>query len=237
MARMTTRSAVYVNWKQKYLLVVRVACALTTSSKPCHGGYQKEFGSEEPETPDLRDIIASQITETMQQILPGLFAQMKDEVLQAVDQRIDTAFASRGSTSGSNNQAQSRSSTFKDFMACQPPHYEGRKDPIACSRWVAAVEAAFRTCGCPEGMKVFYAANLLRDAGKDWWVLILKSHTEEQISAMTWEAFRDLFEEDFAPRIERERERERIMAEFLKLAQTTETVNEITDQFWEKSLF
>ncbi|KAJ9553199.1 hypothetical protein OSB04_017244 [Centaurea solstitialis] len=82
-------------------------------------------------------------------------------------------------------------------------------------------------------MKVFYVANLLRDAGKDWWGLILKSHTEEQISVMTWEAFRELFEEQFAPRIERER----ITAEFLKLAQTTETVNEITDQLLEKSLF
>ncbi|KAJ9564756.1 LOW QUALITY PROTEIN: hypothetical protein OSB04_000722 [Centaurea solstitialis] len=181
----------------------------------------------------LGDIIASQITETLQQILPGLFAQMKDEVLQAVDQRIDTAFASRGSTSGSNNQAQSRSSTFKDFMACQPPHYEGRKDPIACSRWVPAVEGEFRTCGCPDGVKVCYAANLLRDAGKDWWGLILKSHTEEQISTMTWDAFKVLFEEQFSPRVERER----IIAEFLNLKQTTESVNEITDQFLEKALF
>ncbi|KAJ9555712.1 hypothetical protein OSB04_010326 [Centaurea solstitialis] len=194
---------------------------------------RRNSGSEEPETPDLRDIIASQITETLQQILPGLFAKMKDEVLQAVDQRIDTAFASRGSTSGSNNQAQSRSSTFKDFMACQPPHYEGRKDPIACSRWIATVEGAFRTCGCPDGVKVCYAANLLRDAGKDWWGLILKSHTEEQISTMTWDAFKVLFEEQFSPRVERER----IIAEFLNLKQTTESVNEITDQFLEKALF
>ncbi|KAJ9538034.1 hypothetical protein OSB04_030767 [Centaurea solstitialis] len=194
---------------------------------------RRNSGSEEPETPDLRDIIVSQITETLQQILPGLFAQMKDEVLQAVDQRIDTAFASCGSTSGSNNQAQSRSSTFKDFMACQPPHYEGRKDPIACSRWISAVEGSFRTCGCPDGVKVFYAANLLRDASKDWWGLILKSHTEEQTSTMTWDAFKVLFEEQFSPQVERER----IIAEFLNLKQTTESVNEITDQFLEKALF
>ncbi|KAJ9546535.1 LOW QUALITY PROTEIN: hypothetical protein OSB04_019078 [Centaurea solstitialis] len=177
--------------------------------------------------PRLAGYLASQITKTMQQILPGLFAQMKDEILQA---RIDTTFASHGSASGSNNLAQSRANTFKDFMACQPPHYEGWKDPIACSRWIAAVEGAFRTCSCPEGMKVFFAMNLLRDVGKDWWGLILKSHTEEQISTMTWEAFRELLHRG-------SRERERITVEFLKLAQTTETVNEITDQFLEKSLF
>ncbi|KAJ9558865.1 hypothetical protein OSB04_013479 [Centaurea solstitialis] len=150
-----------------------------------------------------------------------------------VDQRIDTAFTTHGSTSGSSSQAPGRAVTFKDFMACQPPHFEGRKDPIACFRWVAAVEGAFRTSGCPEGMKVFYAVNLLRNAGKDWWGLILKSRTEEQINAMTWDEFKVLLDEQFAPRIEKQR----ITSEFLNLAQTTETVNEITDQFLEKSLF
>ncbi|KAJ9552624.1 hypothetical protein OSB04_016669 [Centaurea solstitialis] len=118
-------------------------------------------------------------------------------------------------------------------MACQPPHYEGLKDPIACSRWIAAVEGAFRNNGCPTGLKVFFAVNLLRNAGKDWWGLVLKGRTEAQIDAMTWDEFKVMFDEQFAPRIEKER----ITAEFLRLTQTTETVNEITDQFLEKSLF
>ncbi|KAJ9546328.1 hypothetical protein OSB04_018871 [Centaurea solstitialis] len=42
-----------------------------------------------------------------------------------------------------------------------------------------------------------------------------------------------MFDEEFAPRIEKER----IAAEFLKLTQTTESVNEITAQFLEKLLF
>ncbi|KAJ9539354.1 hypothetical protein OSB04_032087 [Centaurea solstitialis] len=189
--------------------------------------------SEEPETPDLRDVIGPQLTETLHQILPGLFAQMKDELMAAVDERIEAAFTARGSGSGSTSQGQSRASTFKDFMACQPPHFEGKKDPIACYRWVAAVEGAFRTSGCPDVMKVVYAVNLLRNAGKDWWGLILKSRTEEQISAMTWEEFKALLDEEFSPRVEKER----ITAEFLNLKQTTETVNELSAQFLEKSLF
>ncbi|KAJ9539274.1 hypothetical protein OSB04_032007 [Centaurea solstitialis] len=160
--------------------------------------------SEEPETPNLRDVIGSHVTEALHQILSGLFAQMKDEILEAVDQRIDTAFTTCGSTSGSSSQAPGRTVTFKDFMA-----------------------------GCPAEMKVFYAVNLLRNAGKDWWGMILKSRTEEQINAMTWDEFKVLLDEQFAPRIEKQR----ITSEFLNLAQTTETVNEITDQFLEKSLF
>ncbi|KAJ9546377.1 hypothetical protein OSB04_018920 [Centaurea solstitialis] len=187
-------------------------------------------GSEDS---DLRDLIGSQVNEVLQQLLPGLFAQMKDELLQAFDERIEAAFTARGSAAGSSGQAQSRTVTFKDFMACQPPHYEGQKDPIACSRWIAAVEGAFRTSGCPAGSKVFFAVNLLRNAGKDWWGLILKSRTEAQIDSMTWDEFKVMFDEQFAPRIEKER----ITTEFLRLTQTTETVNEITDQFLEKSLF
>ncbi|KAJ9546766.1 hypothetical protein OSB04_019309 [Centaurea solstitialis] len=136
--------------------------------------------SEEPETPDLRDVIGPQLTETLPQILPGLFAQMKDELMTAVDERIEAAFTARGSGSGSTSQGQSRASTFKDFMACQPPHFE-----------------------------------------------------EEQIGAITWEEFKALLDEEFSPRVEKER----ITAEFLNLRQTTETVNEITAQFLQKSSF
>ncbi|KAJ9547022.1 hypothetical protein OSB04_019565 [Centaurea solstitialis] len=157
---------------------------------------RRNQGSGGSETPDLMDLIGSEVNEVLHQLLPGLFAQMKDELLQAFDERIEAAFIARGSGTGSTSQSQGRTSTFKDFMACQPPHFEGRKDPIACFRWVAAVEGAFRTSGCPEGMKV-------------------------------------LLDEQLAPRIEKER----ITAEFLNLKQTTESVNKITDQFLEKSLF
>ncbi|KAJ9543706.1 LOW QUALITY PROTEIN: hypothetical protein OSB04_023413 [Centaurea solstitialis] len=179
------------------------------------------------------DQIAGQITEALQQMLSGLFNQMRDELIQTVDQRIDAALTARSTGSGSTGQSQTRGITFKDFMACQPPFFDGKKDPVACYRWYSAVEGAFRTCGCPEGSKVLFAVNLLRGAGKDWWDLTLKKYTEAQITALTWEEFRVMFDEEFAPRIEKER----IAAEFLKLTQTTESVNEITAQFLEKLLF
>ncbi|KAJ9546708.1 hypothetical protein OSB04_019251 [Centaurea solstitialis] len=216
------------SWERKFIV------EMEPSARASHRGMvTTRRGNSGSEEPDLRDLIGSEVQEVLQQLLPGLFAQMKDEILQAMDERMEAAFTARGSASGSNSQAQSRASMFKDFMACQPPHFEGRKDPIVCHRWIAAVEGAFRTCSCPEGMKVFFAANLLCDAGKDWWGLILKSHTEEQITAITWDAFKVLFEEQFSQRVERER----IIAEFLNLKQTTESVNGITDQFLEKALF
>ncbi|KAJ9546613.1 hypothetical protein OSB04_019156 [Centaurea solstitialis] len=179
------------------------------------------------------DHIAAQITEALQQMLPGLFDQMKDELIQTMDQRIDAALTARNIGTGSTGQSQARGISFKDFMACQPPLFDGRKDPVACYRWYSAVEGAFRTCGCPDGSKALFAVNLLRGAAKDWWDLTLKKYTEAQITALTWGDFRALSDEVFAPRIEKER----IASEFLKLTQTTESVNEITAQFLEKLLF
>ncbi|KAJ9556812.1 hypothetical protein OSB04_011426 [Centaurea solstitialis] len=156
------------------------------------------------------DQLAARITETLQEMLLGLFEQMRDELVQTLDQRIDAALTARSSGSGSTAQSQSRVVTFKDFMA-----------------W------AFRTSGCPAGSKVLYAVNLLRNAGKDWWDLVLRRLTEAHITALTWEEFKVVFDEEFAPSIERER----LASEFLNMTQTTESVNEITAKFLEKLLF
>ncbi|KAJ9552821.1 LOW QUALITY PROTEIN: hypothetical protein OSB04_016866 [Centaurea solstitialis] len=166
------------------------------------------------------DQLAAQITSILQQTLPGLFDQMRDELVQTLDQCIDVALTARSSGSGSTAQSQSRVVTYKDFMTCKPPFFEGQKDPVACYRWYSAVEGAFRTSGCPAGSKVLFAVNLLRNAAKDWWDLVLKRLSEAQITALTWEEFK-----------------RRIAAEFLNLTQTTETVNEITAKFLEKLLF
>ncbi|KAJ9541142.1 hypothetical protein OSB04_027648 [Centaurea solstitialis] len=179
------------------------------------------------------DQLAAQITTILQQTLPGLFDQMREELVQTLDQRIDAALTARSSGSASTAQSQSRVVTYKDFMACKPPFFEGQKDPVACYRWYSAVEGAFRTSGCPASSKVLFAVNLLRNAAKDWWDLILRRFSEAQITALTWEEFKVMFDEEFAPSIERER----IAAEFLNLTQTTETVNEITAKFLEKLLF
>ena len=52
-------------------------------------------------------------------------------------------------------------------------------------------------------------------------------------NGMTWEQFTELFREQYMPQIEVER----LTIEFLSLVQTTESVNEITDKFLERSLF
>jgi len=58
---------------------------------------------------------------------------------------------------------------------CQPPLFEGKKDPVT----TAEVGDAFRTNFYPPEAKVRFDTNLLRGAGKDWWGLMVRSRTEE----------------------------------------------------------
>ncbi|KAJ9539061.1 hypothetical protein OSB04_031794 [Centaurea solstitialis] len=79
---------------------------------------------------------------------------------------------------GSLQSGHTRNVTFKEFMVCQPPSFQGEKDPIISSRWISEVEGEFLTSFCP---------------------------AEVKIAAMTWEEFKVLFKAEFEPQVELER--------------------------------
>ncbi|KAJ9561564.1 hypothetical protein OSB04_006724 [Centaurea solstitialis] len=196
------------------------------------GTGERPNDGDEHEIPDLRGIIAAEVGEVLHDLLPSLFEQIKRELTQVVTQQVNTAMAGRGSVAGSSSTGQNRAVGFKDFAACQLPHFGGEKDPIVASRWISEVEGAFLTSFCPAEVKVRYAANLLRGPAKDWWGVVNGSRTQEQIGALTWEAFLEMFRAEFVPQIEVERP----TTEFLEMEQTTESVTEITNKFLERAL-
>ncbi|KAJ9563463.1 hypothetical protein OSB04_008623 [Centaurea solstitialis] len=167
---------------------------------------KKVVTKEEQETANLREMIAAEVGEALHDMLPGYFAQMKEELKNEMRSQVETV--------------------VEAAVAARP-------NPVASSRWISEVEGAFLTSSCSEEMKVRYASNLLRKAAKDWWNLINRTRTPEQIAVMTWEQFKELFKEQYVPQVEVER----LTGEFLAMKQTTETVNEITDLFLERSLF
>ncbi|KAJ9538901.1 hypothetical protein OSB04_031634 [Centaurea solstitialis] len=190
-------------------------------------------GKEDADAGNLRELIASEVGEALQDLLPGLFTQIKDELKKEVRSQVEAVVGDRASGSGGSSGGQARSASYKDFMACQLPQFDGQKDPIASTRWLADIEGAFLTWACSDEVKVRYVSNLLRKAGKDWWSIVNKSRSAEQIAAMAWEEFTELFKEQYVSLVEIER----LTGEFLQMKQTTESVNEITDMFLERSVF
>ncbi|KAJ9562158.1 hypothetical protein OSB04_007318 [Centaurea solstitialis] len=147
-------------------------------------------GEGKSEIPGLRGIITAEVGEVPHELLPGIFEQMKRELTQVVTQQVETAMARRRNEAGSSQSGHTR-----------------------------MVEGVFLTSFCPTEVKVRVASNLLRGPTKDWWNVIARSRTPEQIGAMTWEDFIELFKTEFEPQIEVER----LTSEFLPMTQTNDS--------------
>ncbi|KAJ9536067.1 hypothetical protein OSB04_un000770 [Centaurea solstitialis] len=71
---------------------------------------------EDQEIPDLREMIAAKVGE------------------------VEVAIAGRASGLGGSQGRQKTATSYKDFSACQPLHFEGQEDPVARSCWTFEVE-------------------------------------------------------------------------------------------------
>nr|GEX69478.1 hypothetical protein [Tanacetum cinerariifolium] len=67
------------------------------------------------------------------------------------------------------NDYRNEMASYRDFTTCDVLKFDGALDPISSTRWLAAVEGAFRTSNCKEKNKVKFASNFLRDSAKMWW--------------------------------------------------------------------
>ncbi|CAH1431387.1 unnamed protein product [Lactuca virosa] len=127
----------------------------------------------------------------------------------------------------------SRTLTFREFRACGAPDYQGARDPIASTRWLADVANAFCTSRCPEGDKVRLASCLLKGRAHDWWEEVGHAIGDDTtLDTMTWADLTTRFRAEFAPVIEVQQ----LAREFQDLQQTTETVAKITTKFRERAL-
>src|SRR5919202_1233660 len=87
-------------------------------------------------------------------------------------------------------QAETKKCTYKKFIECQPPKFEGSSNPSETLNWLREVEKKFFVCKCEPELKVLYASQLLRGAAMIWWDTMTPDYTEEQIMEITWEQFR-----------------------------------------------
>nr|GEW74000.1 hypothetical protein [Tanacetum cinerariifolium] len=109
---------------------------------------------------------------------------------------------------------------YQDFTACDVPKFYGILISIASTRWLSAVEGAFRTSCYKEKNKVNFALNYLRDSAKIWWDGKIYEKGKEWIGSCTWKELKELFNAEYASA----KEVDKIREEFQTLMQTNETV-------------
>ncbi|XP_021986107.1 uncharacterized protein LOC110882379 [Helianthus annuus] len=80
--------------------------------------------------------------------------------------------------------------SYKEFMVCKPPIYNGEVDPIICQRWISDIEGVFERTHCDVGDFVAYGTGQLRNQAKDWWDNKKKEMGAEAARVMTWDEFK-----------------------------------------------
>ncbi|XP_022025119.1 uncharacterized protein LOC110925474 [Helianthus annuus] len=106
--------------------------------------------------------------------------------------------------------------SYKEFMACKLPIYNGEVDPIICQRWLSDIEGVFERTHCDVTDFVAYGTGQLKGQAKDWWDNKKKEIGAEAARVMTWDEFKE---------------------EFIQLRQKGETIDKITGIFLDKLRF
>ncbi|GKB90511.1 putative nucleotidyltransferase, ribonuclease H [Tanacetum coccineum] len=179
-------------------------------------------GFTEEETKALRSMINKQVGKAIKNVMPYYISQTTDNLKEVIKRELEEF-----RKGGIMNDYRNDMATYRDFTACDVPKFDGALDPIASTRWLAAVKGAFRTSNCKEKNKVNFASNFLRDSAKMWWEGKVCEKGEEWIGACTWKEFKELFNAKFTPA----KEIDRIREEFQTLTQTNETMNEMWKKF------
>ncbi|GKD80752.1 putative reverse transcriptase domain-containing protein [Tanacetum coccineum] len=158
---------------------------------PNSGGFTEE------EMKSLRSMINKQVGKAIKNVMSYYISQTTDNLNEVIKKELEEFRKGEIMNNYRNDMA-----TYCDFTACDVPKFDGALDPIASTRWLAAVEGALRTSNYKEKNKVNFASNFLRDSAKMWW--------EGKVY---------------------EKEIDRIREEFQNLTQTNETVNEMWKKF------
>nr|GEV46749.1 hypothetical protein [Tanacetum cinerariifolium]GEX15505.1 hypothetical protein [Tanacetum cinerariifolium] len=117
-------------------------------------GFTKE------ETKVLESKIRKKVGKATKNVTPLYISQTTDNLKEVIRKELEEF-----RKGGMMNDYRNEMDTYRDFMTCEMPNFDGTLDPIACTKWLSDVEGAFRT-SFKKKNKVNFASNLLHDSAK-----------------------------------------------------------------------
>ncbi|XP_022032808.1 uncharacterized protein LOC110933917 [Helianthus annuus] len=182
-------------------------------------------------TEQMREVIAEEVGKAIENSLSGFIDKIQTTVLSVVDERIKKL--EDNASSAKEKLVERKGCSYKEFMACKPPLYNGEVDPIVCQRWLSDIEGVFERTHCDANDFVAYGTGQLRGQAKDWWDNKKKEIGSEEAKAMTWDEFKVPFLKHHSPKAVINR----IKEEFIQLRQKGESIDKITGTFLDKLRF
>ncbi|XP_022042158.1 uncharacterized protein LOC110944822 [Helianthus annuus] len=173
-------------------------------------------------TEQMREVIAEEVGKAIENSLSGFIDKIQNMVLSVVDERIkkleDITDLAKEKSGGR------KPCSYKEFMACKLPIYNGEVDPIVCQRWLSDIEGVFERTHCDTDDYVAYSTGQLRGQAKDWWDNKKKEIGSEAAKAMTWDEFKTQFLKHHSPKAVINK----IKEEFIQLRHKGESIDKIT---------
>ncbi|GKC92436.1 hypothetical protein Tco_1157878 [Tanacetum coccineum] len=102
-------------------------------------------GFTDEETKVLSSMISRHVGKAIKNVMPYYISQTTDNLKEVIQKELEE-FKKEGIMKDFRNEM----ATYRDFMACDVPKFDGTLDPIASTRWLSVVEGAFRTSNCKE---------------------------------------------------------------------------------------
>ncbi|KAJ9544190.1 hypothetical protein OSB04_023897 [Centaurea solstitialis] len=134
---------------------------------------------------------------------------------------------------GGTSKAKSNRVSYKTFQSSGTIEFNGVVDPIVALQWLQNTEKVFRiTCVLDED-QVNYATAMFTDRALTWWDATYETLSADEKKAMSWEAFKVKFQNQYCP-YDLQR---RLGKEFLELRQGSRSVNDYETEFNRKARF
>ncbi|GJV41699.1 reverse transcriptase domain-containing protein [Tanacetum coccineum] len=155
------------------------------------GGQGSEVNDSVNGVLDFSTIIAQQL----QNLLSTIVAQVGDQGRGQGNGRNENGDAANDNIWGDV----SRGCTYKEFLACNPKEYDGKKGVIVYTRWIENMESVQDMSGCRDSHKVKYTAVSFVGKAPTWWNSQIYIRGREAAVGMSWEDFKTLTREEYYP--------------------------------------
>ncbi|GJY95832.1 hypothetical protein Tco_0512193 [Tanacetum coccineum] len=150
------------------------------------------IGFVEEETKPLSSMISKKVRKAVRNVMPYYINQTTDNLKEVIQKELEE-FKREGIMKDFRNEMV----TYRYFIACDVPKFDGTLHPIASIRWLFAVEGAFRTSCCKEKNKVNFASSFLCESAKMWWDEKVCEKGEEWLGLCSWKKFNELFNVEY----------------------------------------
>ncbi|XP_021985218.1 uncharacterized protein LOC110881174 [Helianthus annuus] len=127
--------------------------------------------------------------------MSGRLNMTQGQLTTLINERIAEALATQSGSQPMHTQ--SRMGTFRAFLECKPPTFDGTGGTIDLLHWIRRIEYTFEESESPAGKRVEYATVMLQGKAYSWWNAQVQMLGLADANATLWSDFKDLIKEEF----------------------------------------